>query len=46
MKEWEETDTKGGGMGRSPVGVQKLRDDDFPVPVEDQVNGEAAKEIP
>lgn len=46
LKEWEETDVKGGGMGRSPVGEQQLRDDDFPVPLDAQVDGEAAPEIP
>lgn len=48
LKEWEETEKKGGGMGRSDVGVFGIVDGDFPPEEEAKVEEvqEASREIP
>ncbi|KAF2854846.1 phosphoglycerate mutase-like protein [Plenodomus tracheiphilus IPT5] len=47
LKEWEETEKKGGGMGRSEVGVFGEVEGDFPTE-EERVGevGEASREVP
>jgi hypothetical protein len=44
LKESEETEKKGGGMGRSDVGVFGIVDGDFPSEVQDQLKEPEAKE--
>ncbi|KAH6629771.1 histidine phosphatase superfamily [Boeremia exigua] len=53
LKEWELTEKKGGGMGRSDVGVFGIVDGDFPPETEDVKTqpqlgevGEASKQVP
>lgn len=36
LREWEETERKGGGMGRSDIGFFGIRDTDFPAEEEEQ----------
>jgi broad specificity phosphatase PhoE len=43
LKESEETEKKGGGMGRSDVGVFGIMENDFPPEVQDQMKDEEAK---
>jgi broad specificity phosphatase PhoE len=43
LKESEETEKKGGGMGRSDVGIFGIVDGDFPPEVEDEIRHEQAK---
>jgi hypothetical protein len=43
LKESEETEKKGGGMGRSDVGIFGIVDGDFPPEVEDEIKDEQAK---
>jgi broad specificity phosphatase PhoE len=43
LKESEETEKKGGGMGRSDVGVFGITENDFPPEVQDQMKDEEAK---
>lgn len=42
LKEWKETEEKGGGMGRSAKGIHGIAEGDFPPEVEE----EATKEMP
>jgi broad specificity phosphatase PhoE len=44
LKELEETEKNGGGMGRSDVGVFGINDDDFPPEVEDGAMEQQAKQ--
>ena len=44
LKEWEVSEERGGGMGRSEKGAVKILPTDFPP--EEEVDEEAAKEIP
>ncbi|CBX97123.1 hypothetical protein IAQ61_007937 [Plenodomus lingam] len=48
LKESEETEKKGGGMGRSNIGVFGVVEGDFPAEEEERVEevGEASKEVP
>lgn len=48
LKEWEETEHRGGGMGRSDVGVFGVSEEDFPPEQEDIVEevGEVSEEVP
>lgn len=43
LKEWQETEEKGGGMGRSAKGIFGVEDTDFPHPT---IQGEATREVP
>lgn len=42
LKEWKETEERGGGMGRSETGWYGIEDNDFPPEVEE----EQTREIP
>jgi broad specificity phosphatase PhoE len=43
LKESEETEKNGGGMGRSDVGIFGINDGDFPPEIKDEVKDEEAK---
>lgn len=49
LVEWEETKSKGGGLGKSPKGEYPMRPGDYPWEADDQtekVTGEASAEVP